>query len=73
MRSFLTGEGVSVTFLRYFERPHMRTASAQLNIHSTDEHIVRRSDFWPKGIFIKPWIPRDQFLKGHSYYNVNHD
>lgn len=65
--SFLTENGVSVTLIHCFEKLYMRTAFAQLNITTKDECVVCRPEFWLKGIFMKPWIPQDKFLKEHMY------
>ena len=41
-------------------------ASAQLNVASEDAQIVSDPEFWPKGIFSKPWLPWQQFANEHS-------
>ena len=66
MRHFLSERNIHVTFLRYFHRPSKSTAAAQLNIHTEDEHLVKHPKFWPEGIFMKPWLPWEQFLNEHG-------
>lgn len=70
MRNHLAENNVRVTFLRYFSRPYKRTASAQLNINADDESIILSDYFWPEGMFLKPWLPWEQFAKEH---NINHN
>ena len=53
MRKFLLDRNIHVTFLRYFYRPSRGTAAAQLNVNMDDEHLVKQSNFWPEGIFMK--------------------
>ncbi|CAC5377990.1 unnamed protein product [Mytilus coruscus] len=62
MRYFLQQSGIRVTFLRYFDKKSLKTASAQLNIDARDEHIVHDSSFWPKGIFTRDWKPWASFI-----------
>ena len=69
MRDFLLHEQIRVTFLRFFCRDYRRSASAQLNIHPDDEEQVLADDFWPAGIFIKPWLPWAVFSENKREYN----
>ncbi|CAG2191478.1 unnamed protein product [Mytilus edulis] len=66
MRKYLEDRKVKVTFIRYFDRPNKRTASAQLNIISDDEPYICAPHFWPSGIFTKPWLSWQQFVSEHS-------
>lgn len=65
MREFLEQSKVHVTFLRYFQKQWKHTASAQMNIFQEDEHIVQADHFWPEGIGMRPWQPREVFLDDH--------
>jgi predicted nuclease with TOPRIM domain len=66
MRKFLLDRNIHVTFLRYFYRPSRGTAAAQLNVNMDDEHLLKQPNFWPEGIFMKPWLPWEQFINEHS-------
>ncbi|VDI12536.1 Hypothetical predicted protein [Mytilus galloprovincialis] len=66
MRKYLEDRNVKVTFIRYFDRPNKRTASAQLNVISDDEPYICDPYFWPSGIFTKPWLSWQQFVSEHS-------
>ncbi|CAC5393984.1 unnamed protein product [Mytilus coruscus] len=66
MRYFLSERNIRVTFLRYFNRPSKRTAAAQLNIVADDEYLITHPEFWPQGIYMKPWLPWEQFASEHS-------
>ncbi|CAG2188339.1 unnamed protein product [Mytilus edulis] len=66
MRYFLSERNIRVTFLRYFNRPSKRTAAAQLNIVADDEHLITHPEFWPQGIYMKQWLPWEQFASEHS-------
>ena len=61
MRDVLTQSKVRYTHIRFFNRENKRWASAQLNILAEDEEIITRENFWPGGIFIKPWLPWEVF------------
>lgn len=65
MRDFLDREEVKFTYLRYFENGWKRTASAQLNVSSEYEQIVGDESFWPEGINVRPWLPRQVFWSEH--------
>jgi hypothetical protein len=41
-------------------------AAAQLNVNMDDEHLLKQPNFWPEGIFMKPWLPWEQFINEHS-------
>ena len=66
MREYLADRNIRVTFIRYFEKPYRKMASAQLNVASEDAQIVSDPEFWPEGIFSKPWLPWQQFANEHS-------
>ncbi|CAC5420908.1 unnamed protein product [Mytilus coruscus] len=66
MRKYLEDRNVKVTFIRYFDRPNKRTASAQLNVISDDEPYICDPHFWPCGNFTKPWLSWQQFVNEHS-------
>ena len=53
MRSYLYERGVRVTYLRYFDRPNRRAASAQLNIDARSEHLIHDSFFLADRYFSK--------------------
>lgn len=69
MRNFLSERKIRVTYIKYFFRPTRRTSAAQLNIQMDDEHIVNQPNFWPKGIFSKPWLPWEQFVNERGTKN----
>jgi hypothetical protein len=61
MREYLQGRNVLPTFIKFFSNPNFPTMSAQMNVASNEcKHILRRS-FWPWGIRIRKWIPRNSF------------
>ncbi|PJE78124.1 hypothetical protein CI610_02946 [invertebrate metagenome] len=66
MRDFLGDNGVKITFLRYFEKGYKKTASAQLNVLDSDSAILENPDFWPPGIYARPWMPRQVFWNEHN-------
>lgn len=66
MREYLAERNIRVTFIRYFEKPYRNMASAQLNVASEDAQIVSDPEFWPEGIFSKPWLSWQQFANEHS-------
>ncbi|XP_069137902.1 putative leucine-rich repeat-containing protein DDB_G0290503 [Argopecten irradians] len=68
MRQYLERKNVKVTCLRYFERDYKRTASAQLNVIDDGDCLVGNRSFWPDGIYVRPWLPREVFLteNGHN-------
>lgn len=68
MRQYLQRNNVKVTFLRYFDRYFKRTASAQLNVIDDGNCVVGNQSFWPEGIYVRPWLPREVFLteNGHD-------
>lgn len=68
MREFLQQNNIEFTFLRYFEKNWKRTASAQLNLVDNDENnvIIDDPSFWPEGIYVRPWLPREAFLNEHG-------
>ena len=68
LRNYCQGRNIRVTFVRYFDKPYKRTASAQLNVVADDGVIISNPDFWPAGIFTKPWLSRQQFISEHSNY-----
>lgn len=67
MRDYLHHAGVRFTFLRYFDNNWKRTAAAQLNVISDDEHVVSHVSFWPDGIMVRPWLPREAFWNEHRH------
>lgn len=66
MRQYLERKNINVTFLRYFERDHKRTASAQLNVVDDGNCLVGNRSFWPEGIYVRPWLPREVFLNDNG-------
>ena len=74
MRDWLAGNEIDFTHLRFFNKSHLRVNSAQLNIVAIDEERILESDFWPEGIFIKPWLSWNVFInskhdgKQNEYY-----
>ena len=64
MRSFLEENGVRFTFIRFFAHEYSSSFSAQLNVERKDSRKVQGRTFWPTGIRIRRWIPRNKF-----YYN----
>ena len=70
LRDFLTNNGVKLTFVRFFNRENRKTASAQINVILEHRDIVEREEFWPYGIFIKQWLPKQNFL---IQFNNNND
>ena len=68
LRNYCQGRNIRVTFVRYFDKPYKRTASAQLNVVADDGVIISNPDLWPAGIFTKPWLSRQQFISEHSNY-----
>ena len=66
MLKFLLDRNIPVIFLRYFYRPSRGTAAAQLNVNMDDEHLLKQPNFWPEAIFMKPWLPWEQFINEHS-------
>lgn len=67
MRDYLERENVHVTYLRYFQNRWKSTASAQLNIRDEDTEIIMRDRFWPDGIRMRPWVPREVFIDEHRH------
>ena len=70
LRDFLTKNGVKLTFVRFFNRENRKTASAQINVILEHRDIVEREEFWPYGLFIKQWLPKQKFL---IQFNNNND
>ncbi|XP_069128779.1 uncharacterized protein [Argopecten irradians] len=67
MRCYLEEANVRVTLLRYFEKQWKNTASAQLNVVAEDANIICDESFWPEGIGMREWQPREVFLNEHRY------
>ena len=63
MRKFLIDRNIHVTFLRYFDRNQKRTASAQVNIKSDKVEMLLQPNFWPSGIKVREWLPRESFIR----------
>ncbi|CAG2229638.1 unnamed protein product [Mytilus edulis] len=61
-----TNRNIKVTFLRYFDKQYKRSAYAHLNVAAEDKALIKNPEFWPKGIFVKPWLPWEQFAAEHS-------
>lgn len=59
MRKFLIDRNIHVTFLRYFDRNQKRTASSQVNIKSEKVEMLLEPNFWPSGIKVREWLPRE--------------
>ena len=66
MRDFLERNNVKFTYLRYFEREWKRTASAQLNVVDSPDCQADDPYFWPEGIYVRPWLPREIFISEHE-------
>lgn len=66
IREYLSERMIRATHVRYFERPRKRTAAAQVNVIMDDSSKVRDPNFWPSGIFMKPWLSWEKFTREHS-------
>lgn len=67
IRQYLNERNITVTFVRYFDKPNKRTASAHVNVAYEDGIRVGNPDFWPDGIFTKPWLSWYKFIEEHSH------
>ncbi|KAK6171747.1 hypothetical protein SNE40_018182 [Patella caerulea] len=61
IKDFLSRLNVKYTFVRFFNNPSRRFASAQVNVQNESCEIMNNANMWPDGIVIKPWLSWRKF------------
>ncbi|KAK6178201.1 hypothetical protein SNE40_013011 [Patella caerulea] len=62
IKDFLSRLNVKYRFVRFFNNPSRRFASAQVNVQNEScGEIMNNANMWPDGIVIKPWLSWRKF------------
>ena len=62
LRNFLSDRNIKITHLRFFNGENRKSASAQINVPVECREMIENKNFWPKGIYVKPWLSKHKFL-----------
>ena len=71
LRNFLSDREINITHLRFFNRQDRKSASAQINVPVESRDIIESENFWPKGIYVKPWVSKQKFLSQFNNHTDN--
>ena len=71
LRNFLSDRNVKITNLRFFNRDDKISAYAQLNVPIETREIIESKNFWPHGVYVKPWLSKQRFLNKFSNHTNN--